>query len=125
MNREIETELCHLGEGGDDFLGAVVPPLFQNSLFTFKNWDDIDAAFDERFGRSIYTRLSNPTTVLAEQKIAEHTEQDCQKHLKERIRCDITANQSNNRNTGVQNATWNCHDADEPGPEQVQRQGDQ
>lgn len=70
MNRFVDTQLCHLGEDGEDFLGAVVPPLFQNSLFTFKDWDDIDAAFDERFGRSIYTRLSNPTTVLAEQKIA-------------------------------------------------------
>ncbi len=81
MNRKTETDLCHLGEDGNDFLGAVVPPLFQNSLFTFKDWDDIDAAFDERFGRPIYTRLSNPTTVLAEQKIAALAGQGCHARL--------------------------------------------
>ncbi|MEE4217780.1 MAG: aminotransferase class I/II-fold pyridoxal phosphate-dependent enzyme [Xanthomonadales bacterium] len=70
MKPGIETLICHLGEDGEGCQGAVVPPMFQNSLFTFKDWDDIDAAFDERFGRSIYTRLSNPTTVLAERKIA-------------------------------------------------------
>ena len=70
MKHDIESLLCLLGENEGEHLGAVVPPLFQNSLFTFKDWDDIDAAFDDRLGRPIYTRLSNPTTELAERKIA-------------------------------------------------------
>lgn len=69
MKPEIETLLCHLGED-DDALGAVVPPLYQNSLFTFGDWDAIDAAFNERLGRPIYSRLSNPTVETAERKIA-------------------------------------------------------
>jgi cystathionine beta-lyase/cystathionine gamma-synthase len=47
-----------------------VPPVFQNSLFTFKDWDDIDAAFTDRTQRPIYTRQINPTARIAEQKIA-------------------------------------------------------
>jgi cystathionine beta-lyase len=70
MKPSIETLLAHLGEDREQFHGAVVPPLYQNSLFTFKDWDDIDAAFEDRTGRPIYTRLTNPTTAVAEQKIA-------------------------------------------------------
>ena len=70
MKPSIETLLAHLGEDRERFHGAVVPPLYQNSLFTFKDWDDIDAAFEDRTGRPIYTRLTNPTTSVAEQKIA-------------------------------------------------------
>jgi len=70
MKLSIETLMSHLGEDREKFQGAVVPPLFQNSLFTFKDWDDIDAAFEERTDTPIYTRLTNPTTIVAEQKIA-------------------------------------------------------
>ena len=70
MKPSIETLLAHLGEDREQFHGAVVPPLYQNSLFTFKDWDDIDAAFEDSTGRPIYTRLTNPTTSVAEQKIA-------------------------------------------------------
>lgn len=70
MKQSLETLMSHLGDDREKYLGAVVPPLFQNSLFIFEDWDDIDAAFDDRTGVPIYTRLSNPTTVIAEQKIA-------------------------------------------------------
>jgi cystathionine beta-lyase/cystathionine gamma-synthase len=66
----IETLMAHIGEDRSRYDGAVVPPIFQNSLFTFEDWDDIDAAFDDRTSRPIYTRLLNPTTSIAEQKIA-------------------------------------------------------
>jgi cystathionine beta-lyase/cystathionine gamma-synthase len=65
-----DTLMAHIGEDRAKYDGAVVPPVFQNSLFTFKDWDDIDAAFDDRTNRPIYTRLVNPTTRIAEQKIA-------------------------------------------------------
>jgi len=72
MNRKknIETRLAHEGEDRLAHQGAVVPPLYQNSLFVFRDWDDIDDAFADRTSRPIYTRLTNPTTVLAEQKVA-------------------------------------------------------
>ena len=47
MNKaNIETLLAHDSERNPN--GAVVPPIFQNSLFTFENWDAIDEAFDHR-----------------------------------------------------------------------------
>ncbi|GAB5535401.1 MAG: PLP-dependent transferase [Rubricoccaceae bacterium] len=61
----------HSGETRRDHYGAVVPPLFQNSLFTFEDWDAIDAAFDDRTNAYIYSRVGNPTVRLAETKIAE------------------------------------------------------
>ncbi len=53
-----------------DPYGAVVPPIYQNSLFTFDSWDAIETAFDDKINNSIYTRGNNPTVTLAEQKIA-------------------------------------------------------
>ncbi len=51
--------------------GAVVPPIFQNSLFTFENWDAIDEAFDHKSEAFLYSRLLNPTVKVAEDKIAK------------------------------------------------------
>lgn len=53
-----------------DQYGAVVPPLYQNSLFTFNSWDDIDKAFDHKAETYIYSRMLNPTVKVAEDKIA-------------------------------------------------------
>ena len=66
----IDTLMAHIGEDRSRYDGAVVPPIFQNSLFTFEDWDDIDAAFDDRTSRPIYSRLLNPTNSVAEQKLA-------------------------------------------------------
>jgi cystathionine beta-lyase len=72
MSREhdIETLLAHFGEDHSAHDGAVVPPLYLSSLFTFDSWDDIDDAFSDRRKRPIYSRVSNPTVRLVEQKIA-------------------------------------------------------
>lgn len=51
--------------------GAVVPPLYQNSLFTFEDWDAIDKAFDHKAENFLYSRLMNPTVQVAEKKIAQ------------------------------------------------------
>jgi len=51
--------------------GSVVPPLYQNSLFTFDSWDDIDKAFDSKAENFLYSRLLNPTVKVAEDKIAK------------------------------------------------------
>jgi len=63
-----ETLLNH--DNYKDQHGAVVPPLYQNSLFTFENWDAIDQAFDKKADAFIYSRLMNPTVQVAEEKIA-------------------------------------------------------
>lgn len=45
--------------------------LIQSSLFTFDDWNAIDAAFDDRVNSFIYTRQNNPTVKLVEEKIAK------------------------------------------------------
>ncbi|WJH33385.1 aminotransferase class I/II-fold pyridoxal phosphate-dependent enzyme [Paenibacillus sp. CC-CFT747] len=54
-------DICaHLGDDYDRFHGAVVPPIFQNSLFTRKT---VNHGYT-------YTRVTNPTTEVAEKKLA-------------------------------------------------------
>lgn len=67
----LETLLSHYAEDRAAYEGAVVPPLFQNSLFTFENWDAIDAAFEDKANAYIYSRMQNPTVQIAEAKIAK------------------------------------------------------
>jgi cystathionine beta-lyase/cystathionine gamma-synthase len=64
----IETLLAH--DENTDNMGAVVPPIFQNSLFTFDSWEAIDEAFDNRLDSFIYSRSKNPTVKIVEEKIA-------------------------------------------------------
>lgn len=69
-DRKLETNLMHSFEDKQAHLGAVVPPIFQNSLFTYKDWEAIDSAFDDRTNNYIYSRGKNPTVKLVEEKIA-------------------------------------------------------
>lgn len=66
----LETRLSHVGEDRASHSGAAVPPLYQNSLFTFESWDAIDQAFDDRVRHPIYSRGTNPTVRAVEQKLA-------------------------------------------------------
>lgn len=57
----IKEDICaHLGDEYERYLGAIVPPIFQNSLFTRKT---------KSHGYT-YTRVSNPTLEVAERKLA-------------------------------------------------------
>ena len=59
-------DICtHLGDEYGKFSGAIVPPIFQNSLFV--NPTDVNGVQPHGYG---YTRSSNPTTDIAERKIA-------------------------------------------------------
>lgn len=70
MNKKnIETYLSHDGKKAHS-KGAVVPPIYQNSLFTMKDWDDIDKAFDDRTNNYIYSRGNNPSAEIVEEKLA-------------------------------------------------------
>ena len=65
-----ETICAHAGEDPSKYLGAVTPPIFQNSLFVY---DDCET-FSHRATRHLesydYTRVGNPTTDILEAKIA-------------------------------------------------------
>lgn len=62
--------LTHLGDTYDKYFGAVIPPIFMNSLHVKKNMEDLNSV--ERFSEDdfIYGRESNPTVQLVEKKIA-------------------------------------------------------
>lgn len=62
-----ETLLAHDGAGFGD---AVVPPIFQTSLFTFDSFDEMAATFSGRKSRPAYSRGLNPTVRAFEEKIA-------------------------------------------------------
>ncbi|THF82159.1 trans-sulfuration enzyme family protein [Cohnella fermenti] len=54
-------DICgHLGDDYDRYLGAIVPPIFQNTLFTRKRSNQ----------GYTYTRVTNPTIEIAERKLA-------------------------------------------------------
>lgn len=61
-----QEDICtHFADMSERYLGAVTPPIFQSSLF-------VDCPNNEngKEGRFAYTRVSNPTTEIAEEKIA-------------------------------------------------------
>ena len=61
-----EDIIAHVGDEYGKFMGAIVPPIFQNSLFVRYN-----GANDIPEGNPYaYTRVSNPTTDIAERKVA-------------------------------------------------------
>jgi cystathionine beta-lyase len=70
-NLKPETQITHYAEEREKYEGAVVPPIFQNTLFTFESWEAIDAAFDDRVNTPIYSRGKNPSVSIVEQKIAK------------------------------------------------------
>lgn len=69
--KNIETILAHYGEDRNKHNGAIVPPIYQNTLFAFEDWDAIDAAFSDPINNSIYTRGNNPSVSMVEKKIAK------------------------------------------------------
>ena len=66
-----DTLLSHYGEE-EKILGAVVPPLFQNSLFLFDSSEELLAnLMDAHEGPPyVYSRAGNPTVRVVEQKLA-------------------------------------------------------
>ena len=74
-----DTICAHWGEDRTHYQGAVIPPIYQNSLFTFPDCEtretnyaagegDFDAGHVSN--RYEYSRVCNPTTDIAEAKIA-------------------------------------------------------
>ncbi|MCW5942372.1 MAG: PLP-dependent transferase [Fimbriimonadaceae bacterium] len=70
-NARLDTLLQHVAEE-DRTLGAVVPPIFQTSLFVFDKPEDMRTTMFERPGGPPfhYSRVGNPTNDILERKIA-------------------------------------------------------
>lgn len=72
-----ERNICeHLGDDYGRFQGAVVPPIFENSLFVYDHFRDLADALKNQTEHYIYTRGVNPTAEVLEKKLAalEHGE---------------------------------------------------
>jgi len=54
-----------------NYADAVVPPIFQTSLFTFSDYDDMIASYRGEKVRPIYTRGLNPTVRMFEEMLAK------------------------------------------------------
>jgi cystathionine beta-lyase len=61
--------LHHMNEDDNPF-GAVSPPIYQTSIFSFKSFAEFREALSSEVDHSLYTRGNNPTVMLAEQKLA-------------------------------------------------------
>ncbi len=55
---------CHHGESNEEYYNAVVPPVFLNSLNSFKTFEEYHT------GRYVYGRASNATVEIIEKKMA-------------------------------------------------------
>lgn len=65
-----ETQAIHAGASPDPTTGARITPIYQTSSYVFDDSDHAAALFNlEQFG-NIYTRLTNPTTSVLEQRIS-------------------------------------------------------
>jgi len=68
---KLDNTICeHMFEDNGNYYGAVVPPIVQTSLFTFKTYEDFILATNDEENNSIYTRGNNPTTAIFEKKMA-------------------------------------------------------
>ena len=61
------TILAHAGEFAES---AVVPPIYQTSLFTFPTYQAAMRTFAGEEKRSVYSRVGNPTVAEFEAKLA-------------------------------------------------------
>ncbi len=68
MNRD--TRIQHEGEDREFFLGSVSPPVFRSSLFAFPDSASLEKAFKGGRDRYLYSRVSNPTVRVLEEKVA-------------------------------------------------------
>ena len=71
MNMNDLLTITHTGDEYEKYLGAVVPPIFMNSLHVFPDFESYLNFDDYKEDSFIYGRESNPTAHIMERKIAE------------------------------------------------------
>ncbi|MFZ5817112.1 MAG: trans-sulfuration enzyme family protein [Bacillota bacterium] len=69
-SHRIDTLAAHAGDDPFRFLGAVSPPIFETSTFVFERFEDLEEAFARMGEHCLYTRGTNPTVRVTEEKIA-------------------------------------------------------
>ncbi|WP_160722317.1 trans-sulfuration enzyme family protein [Bacillus sp. USDA818B3_A] len=68
---EVDKQICmHYEDDRNRFNGAVVPPIFQNTVFTYQTFSELtDAVKTEKY-HYVYGRGTNPTVEIVEEKLA-------------------------------------------------------
>lgn len=68
---EKDIQICtHFAENKENYYGAAVPPIYENSLHVYKNFQDFVAADKDEQNNYMYWRGTNPTVEIAERKLA-------------------------------------------------------
>ena len=66
-----DQEICmHFDTGSELFDGAIIPPIFGNSLFVYPTHEEFVKAENDQQNHYVYTRGTNPTVEIAEKKLA-------------------------------------------------------
>src|ERR1700730_9850712 len=65
-----ETLSLHAGQHPDPLTGARAVPIYQTTSYVFQNADHAAALFNLERAGHIYTRISNPTTGVLEERLA-------------------------------------------------------
>ncbi|PLT29002.1 trans-sulfuration enzyme family protein [Peribacillus deserti] len=66
-----DQRICmNMNEESEQFEGAVIPPTFGNTLFTFKDFESLIDAEKSQQTKYVYCRGTNPTVEAAEKKLA-------------------------------------------------------
>lgn len=67
----IETLAVHAGFDPSENLGSVTPPLYQTATFVAADTEALEAVNSGRARGFVYSRIRNPTVLVAEQRIAQ------------------------------------------------------
>ena len=70
-NLHFETKQVHAGQVVDE-TGARAVPIYQTTSYVFKDAAQAAGRFALTDPGNIYTRLTNPTTSVVEQRVADH-----------------------------------------------------
>lgn len=70
MSYKFDTLSLHAGQTPDSDYGARALPIYLTTSFVFKNADQAASLFNMERGGHVYSRISNPTTAVLEQRIA-------------------------------------------------------
>src|ERR1700758_285015 len=65
-----ETRMIHAGHVPDSNTGARAVPIYQTTSYVFDNADQAAHLFELKQYGNIYTRISNPTTAVFEERVA-------------------------------------------------------
>ena len=67
---KFDTLSLHAGQSPDATYGSRAVPIYQTTSYMFQNTEHASALFNMEQGGHIYSRLTNPTVAVLEQRMA-------------------------------------------------------